>query len=524
MIGQDQRPDDDPFGEERVDLRRHLSALRRSRGLILGIAVGLSAVVLALSLVLPDKFQAQATIVKESIANPLGGTPADEAVRELLTTAAQLETTSVLQRAARGLPGETPDTLRQKIGSRVDDKANIISVTATADTAARAAAIANGVAGAFLNERRQLERSRIASAQASLARELERLRGTPNADAEIGAIRDRISELGVQLASAGSDLQLAERAEVPDAPSSPRPLLNTALALLAALFIGVLVALGRDQLVPRVSSSRDLSRLTDVPVMIEVPYVRARLRRRASLLTAAENEAYQSLRAALEVALPPTQQRALLVSSAVHAEGKTTVAARLGRALAEGGHPTMIVSADLRRPELHNHFGLSLRAAGLGDVLSVLHQDPSQFDISMLDAIVHRVPLQGRGRRQPGRLDVLTSGSRSVDPARLLSHETMRRFVDEVRQLDYRYVIFDGPPLLGLADSQVTAQEVDELLIVARLDRITLENVGDLRDALARTGKRALGLAIIGGRAEMSPYYLPTGPSSFESHPVGGAG
>ena len=512
MNGHEQASGGSPFGEERVDVRRYLFALRRSRWLIAAIVLGLTGLVLGISLALPSKYQAEATIVQEDIASPLGTASAETAQRELLTTAALLGTNRVLAAAARTTPGETALSLDDKVESSVDEQANIIEVAATDEEPRRAAAIASAVARAFLSERQELERRRIESARQSLLQEVERLRGTPNADAEIGAIRERVSELGVQLAGAGSDLQLAQDAEVPASPSAPRPLRNSLLALFAGIFLGVLVALGRDQLVPRVGDSRDLSRLTDVPVMIEVPYVRGRIGRKASLLTAAENEAYQSLRAAVEVALPPSEQRVILVSSAVHAEGKTTVTARLGRALAEAGHSTLLISADLRRPELHTHFGVRVEA-GFCDVLSVFHQDPSAFDVSMLEAIVAPVPLQGRGRRQPGRLDLLTSGTKVSAPARLLSHETMRRFVDMLPDLDYSYVLFDGPPLLGIADSQVTAQEVHELLLVARLDRLTLENVSDLRDALARTGRRALGLVVIGGRSEMSPYYLPTPPA-----------
>ena len=499
-------------GEERVDARRYLSALARSAWLILAIVVVVTAVVLAVSLVLPPRYEATVTLVQEDISTPLEASSADSAQRKLLTTAALLDTRRVLARTAASIPGETAASLEEKVESSVDDQANIIEVSATDGDPRRAAAIANGVARSFLSERRTLERTGLRNAQRSLEREIDRLRGTPNADAEVGAIRERISELGVQSAAAGSDVQLAQAAEAPSSASSPKPLRNAVLALFAATLLGVLIALGRDQLVPRVNSSRDLSRLVDVPVLIEIPDVKTGIARRRALLTAAENEAYQALRASLEVAVPPTEQRTLLISSAVHGEGKTTVTARLGRALAESGHSTLLVSADLRRPQLHHQFGVP-NAAGVGDALSVIHQSRGDAGPALQEALraaISTIPLSGRGRRKPGRLALLNSGSNLPDPARIISYETVSRFIEELGSLDYRYVLFDGPPLLGIADSQVIAQEVDQLLIVARLDTLRLENVNDLSDALARTGKRPLGLAVIGGRAEMSPYYLPS--------------
>ena len=73
------------------------------------------------------------------------------------------------------------------------------------------------------------------------------------------------------------------------------------------------------------------------------------------------------------------------------------------------------------------------------------------------------------------------------------------------------------PPLLGLPDTQVLAHRVDEVLIVYRLDRITLEHVAELREVLDRLAIRPLGLVVIGARGEVSPYYLQRPPTLYEA-------
>ena len=50
--------------------------------------------------------------------------------------------------------------------------------------------------------------------------------------------------------------------------------------------------------------------------------------------------------------------RVIVVSSAVPGEGKTTIVAELGRALAESGAKTLLVEADLRKPDLSQIFGI----------------------------------------------------------------------------------------------------------------------------------------------------------------------
>ena len=74
--------------------------------------------------------------------------------------------------------------------------------------------------------------------------------------------------------------------------------------------------------------------------------------------------------------------------------------------------------------------------------------------------------------------------------------------------MDYRYVLVDAPPLLGIADTRALARCADSLLFVARLDRITLDTVIDARDVLDRLELPAIGCVPIGTRSEASPYYM----------------
>ncbi len=505
----------DAAAEERVDVRRYIDALVRSRWLIAAIVVVLTLVVLIVSLVLPNTYNATARLVLEDLTSTFGETNAESTQRRLVTIEQLLTTRQVLHAVASEV-GESADSLEDKIVSSVDEQANIINITVSDDDPEQAARIANSVALAFLEERTRLERERIARARENLEAEILRLEGSPNADVQIAQIRERISELTVIEGSAGADLQVAERAEPPSAPASPRPLRNAVLAFFGALFLGVLVALGRDQLTPRVSGPRELGRLLDVPVLAQIPYVRGSLgRKRMRMLSGVEAEAYQTLRAALELTLGRDERHVLLVTGAVHAEGKTTAAARTGRALAENGRNTLIVSADLRVPRLHEVFDLRL-GVGLSDILAAMDRDDGGLDEGLFREAVHEIMVADDGGRGRGALHVITSGSKSKDPGRLIASPAMRTFVEEVRGLDYDYVLLDGPPLLGIADSQVMAGEADDVLLVNQLGRITLEHVADLREVLDRLAIKPIGVVVIGARGETSsPYYLQRRPALY---------
>jgi Mrp family chromosome partitioning ATPase len=303
------------------------------------------------------------------------------------------------------------------------------------------------------------------------------------------------------------DLQIAQRASPPGHRSSPKPARNAVIALFLGLFVGVLVALASDQLVPRVTGTRELSRLIDLPVLGTVPYIRRRLSRGRRALTGIEYESYQTLGTSFRFALAADSgPHVVLVTSALHAEGKSTVTARLGRTLAQAGHRTLLVSADLRWPTLHELLDASAEP-GLSDLLGELDEPTPGGPPHRLERQVRASIQQVRSGRRHGELDVLPSGRKPDDPARLLTSEGLEPIFAVIAGLGYTYVLIDAPPMLGIADTQALARYADGVLYIARLDRITVDNVMDARDTLDRLDIDPIGAVVIGARSEASPYY-----------------
>ncbi|HEU6444879.1 MAG TPA: hypothetical protein VFL61_07480 [Gaiellaceae bacterium] len=482
--------------DQPVETGRYLDALRRSKLLIAAIVLVLTSAVFVISLLLPTQYRATAKLVLESTADPLQTRDVESSERRLATIDALLTTHEIRRRAARRIPGETAATLEGKIHSSVDTGADIVTITATDDTAAGAARIANAVATSFLNRQRRAEQRRLSRARAALTNALARLEGRRGLQVqeERTAIRERLTELEVGAAGAGTELALAEAAQPPSAPYAPRPLRNAVFGLFASLFVAALVVLARAQLKPRVSGSREVSRLLELPVLAEVPYVRRPLGHRPQTLSSAEYEAYQTLQASLKRLLPPTGQRTVLVTSALHSEGKTEVTAALGLVLSQAMYRTWLVSADMRWPRLHELFDVD-QTPGLSEVLVGAHNGGSS-GLFQLTA----------SRTGSGTLHVLASGRTPPDPAQLLASDALDVFFEEIGESEYDYVLLDGPPLLGLVDSQVLAQRVDGVLIVCRPERHTPETAIALRELLERLEVRPLGVVIVGARGQIHSY------------------
>ena len=490
-------PPDDP-----VEVGRYLDAFKRSRWLILGIVILVTAAVFVISLLLPKTYQATSKLVLNPSAQSLASSDAQSTQRDLETMRVLLTTRELLAKAAKNGPaGETAESLRNKVTVSVDQNANVINIVGTDDTARGAAAIANAVAATFLAREQRQQQRQLKSQRNVLNKEISDLQAssTPlNAAAiatQIATVRQQLVDLTVY-ANSGPALELAESAQAPSSPSSPRPVRNAIFGLFASLFIAALVVLARAQLRPRVSGSRELSRLLDLPVMVEVPFVRRRIGHSPNTLSAIEYEAYQTLQASLRMQLPADSQRTVLVTSALHGEGKTEVTAALGLVLAQAGQRTWLVSADMRWPRLHELFDVA-QTPGLAEVLAGGRQGESAVTVGAS---------QG-SRENGGRLHVLASGQKPPDPAQLLAGHALDGFFDDIKESEYDYVLLDGPPLLGLVDSQVLAQRVDGVIVVCRPDRLTSGNAIDMRELLQRLRAPALGLVVIGGRSSPISYF-----------------
>ncbi len=494
-------------GEDPVEVARYIESLRRSRWLMAAIVAVVTGGVIAISLALPKVYETSADIVVNNSAG-VGIAGSGETVeRELATIAMLATTTPVLEEAAKSVPGETAANLERHVSSSVDANANVIHIKrqrrkrregrdarrrgrAGIPAPARhgAAGRRNGCPGDARQRNRSAPRERLLEHDVA---------------AQLAALQTRAGALESARASSGSELQLEQPATVPAGASSPRPLRNAVIALFASLFLAVLVALGREQLTPRVSNQRELGQLLDLPVLAGIPYAGRRISARSAQ---AEQETYQTLSAALQLALPPgPHPHVLLITSAGQGEGKTTVAARLARLLSQAGQRTLVVSGDLRVPRLDEVFQVSTRP-GLSQLLAGTAEDHVPSD--EVQRLI--LPIDESGERGRGSLDVLPAGSFDADASSLMQAGTVESIIETLRQSPYTYILVDSPPILGIADTQLLARYCDEVLVVGRLNQLTISKVIDLREALFRIRANPIGLVVIGTRPAESPYYAGT--------------
>jgi len=431
---------------------------------------------------LPKTYTAQATILFDETPTAAATT---DAARQLATIQKLLMTHDMLAIAA-GKLGTTVASLSPKVQATADPDANVISISASGPTPRAAARTANTVAAAFLARERAIELANIRVAKARLTAAIAAVgTTTPDGKAQVPLLRARLGALSASAATAGSELQLADRAQPPSRPTSPRPVRNAAFAFVAALFIAVLVALGRERFAPRVAERRDLERLSGVPIVTEIP-----AGGRGAAGAVAEREAFDVLASVVQAQLPRQRQKMVLVTSALHDKGKAKVTAGLSRAVAQSGEAALVVDADLRRPSLEQMFGME-RAQGLAEILAAARHGDAETAAGM----IVEPPASASSRRRTGSLAVLGAGE-AASPS-LVTPDALQILFTELRQSAFTFVVIHAPPLLEPEGCRAWAEHVDALLVVSRLEKLSPADLVELRDQLELVNTNVLGHVVL---------------------------
>jgi succinoglycan biosynthesis transport protein ExoP len=213
-------------------------------------------------------------------------------------------------------------------------------------------------------------------------------------------------------------------------------------------------------------------------------------------------EAYRALRTSILLSLQRVNSKAILITSALPREGKTTTSVNLATVLAQNGAKVLLVDTDLRRPCLHAVLGMKHATVGLSTVLMGLHRSE--------DAIL---------RTQQQGLFLMPAGPRHSQPAELLSSAPMRDLCDKWRN-QFSYVVLDTPPVLAVTDPVLLAADIYCVLLVVRLGDTPIDAFASARDQLMHVCPGQLGV-VLNGLSTDSPYYRYYGVSYVNAHNTG---
>ena len=510
--------------EPSPDLQEALAVVWHRKWSILAIALLTLGVALFLSSRQTPIYESQVKL----LVTPLEGVEADPLSSSTLNLATESELASSVAVARivatnLSIPGPPRNLLADL---RVDNPegTEILEISYSDPDPGQAQQLSMGFAEAYLQFREEtVTRAILKSAEAiqseiavlteqlqTMERQLQGMSATdPNRSSlEAQASLVRSSILDRQLAQARLPREVTvgriiEPADQPSSPVSPNHVVNGAFGLIAGLAIGVGLAFLNDRLSERLRSPEAIEINLEAPVLGTIPRVPAwRHRKEAFLVSTVQwrspaSEAYRILRTNVLSAASALGVKSIVITSAYSGEGKSTTAANLGVVLARAGKHVTLVSADLRRPRLHEFFNRD-EHGGLIDVLA---------GRLTLDRALQEVILPTHGfDTSSASLRLLPSGSVADDPGELLTSRTMARVLKEIETLS-DIVLIDVPPVLPVTDALVVAEVTKHVLLVIGPEGSTRPAITSARQQLDRVGARILGGVLSGLKPVVAQRY-----------------
>jgi capsular exopolysaccharide synthesis family protein len=297
----------------------------------------------------------------------------------------------------------------------------------------------------------------------------------------------------------------------------PTPSRDALVGLGFGIIVGVGLAFAVEALDRRLRSEDEIEDELDLPLLARIPHPPSgqRERVRVTMLGAprsAYSEGVWRLATSIGFVSPDDPVKALMVTSAVQREGKSTTVANLAVALARSGHSVVAIDLDLRQPTLASLFNIH-RLSGLTDVVV----KKADLDEALVPV---ELPPMSPAQQPPGEqalqgsLHILPTGPLPVSPGEFVASDSLAARVLAPLRRRFDYVLVDSPPMCVVGDASTLSPRVDAIVVVTRLAVLNRPSLRDLKRQLAAAPARKLGSVITG--VDVPPaygyagYYEPT--------------
>lgn len=319
----------------------------------------------------------------------------------------------------------------------------------------------------------------------------------------------RLYETNVANDLAAANIEIIQRAELPQAPSSPTFFRNLVIALILGLFLAIGSAFFTEYMDGTLGTPQAVWAAVTLSTLGVVPHLKLLpksappplLKKRATasleatpgknaefvsheLIVARDRlsliaESYRTIRTALLLSQAERPPKTVLLTSPSPGDGKTVTALNLAISLAQSGLRVLIIDADLRKGRCHKLLNV-MSLQGLANVLS--------GQVSFAAAVRHSVITN---------LDLLPRGALPPNPTDLLMSAKMRRLLEEAGA-EYDHIVIDSPPAIALSDAAVLASLCDGVLLVFDGRKTTTPAARDAVQKLDRVGAHILGVILNG--------------------------
>lgn len=275
-------------------------------------------------------------------------------------------------------------------------------------------------------------------------------------------------------------LSVVQKAQVPQAQSSPNVPLYLAVGVLLGLILGIGCAIIKELLNTKVDSTSDVRSVVKASSLGSIPADDVLEEKRPAVVAQPGGPIAEEFRrihtnlSFLRTDKTPGHGQLIVITSSTPSEGKTMTSVNIAAALAEDGAKVLLIDADLRHPSVAHRIEIEGNA-GLAHVLS--------GQMSPKDVV--------QAYWKPN-LHVLPAGKRPANAAILLNSETMRALVEQALT-QYDYVIIDTAPLSVSNDGVLFGRMAGGIVLVTAKGVCEKKDLQEAADSLKTAEVPVLG-------------------------------
>jgi len=311
----------------------------------------------------------------------------------------------------------------------------------------------------------------------TMAEDADRIKNLHN------ALLSQLMKIDVSNNFSSRTVSILEQAILDENPVYPKKAKGILVAALAGLGLGLALAFFIEYIDDSIKLAEDVERDLQLPFLGMIPAAQwdpddlsahrlDKLKQQGGV-----SEAYRVVRSAILFSQPRDKLRSILITSAVPREGKTTTGVNIAIGFSQVEDRVLLVDADLRRGEVNKYFGFE-RANGLADIL-----------------LGEATPEEVVRHTEVPKLDIITSGSYPSNPAELLLGWRLKEFLEWAYK-HYSRVVFDGPPVMGIADSAILGSAVDGVMMVIWAGRTSRRYVRVAKMTAVSRGAKIFGFVL----------------------------
>ena len=266
-------------------------------------------------------------------------------------------------------------------------------------------------------------------------------------------------------------------------PSKPNKKLFIAAAFVLSLSFGIALAIVMETLNSGIRSVEDVEKKLGQRMLGLIPWLAHKKKTDLPVRTFFDGkkhqfaEAVRTLRTSLSLLNIEKENQAILVTSSVPKEGKTTVSINLAFALGQLDK-TILIDADLRRPSIGKQFNIPSYQPGVANLVLKSH--------SFEECLV---------RDEESNIDILSAGAIPSNPQELLADKGFEELITKLKS-EYKYVVVDTAPTQAVSDSMIVANSCDSVIYVVKADSTSDKVINNGLSRFLQVGHRLDGVVL----------------------------